>query len=1655
MSLWDSLGRTQELFSKYRASGKPYNEDKKLSFGVSMDIAKNIPRNPRYYAYTMGIVNDKLNKRQENKLPGANDLLESGRVTTLNMLGAVAGKPSGILAGAVAGGAIGSAVPVVGTVAGATVGAVGGAATYGLAELDEATDGFITKALMSGTKGVRSNYAFVRDIADKDAALGLLAWLGQIGGAVAGGAATGAAIGALGGGIGAIPGAIAGAAVGAWGAGKIERVAAESGAFDSILKGTSESAKFAQDAVGQEKYNFGRDSTRAASHISGWKTLGDTSKGIGAITSGIVNIFTEAAVAPDLRAAQAIGKLGKAATVGGITEKTEGPLTAVVQKFTNDPVKQAERLAADVEVLKKAGKGEKTPYEPIFKFMRENDEATIAQRVEFRGNEIAQIAIPLLAGKSDEVQSMVFRVSRGDITALTELEAKHPATFAQIMRYEGTLDMISQSGNQRVAYGFSRAGGENIVLSKRLKDNVTIVENELNQLKDEYSTLNKMLKLDSSMQERTVSVIGGVEKLRNDIAKQRAANKLGVGEFDLTTRETMAGKVMQKVFTNNSLLGVVVRKIERSTDDAPHMTVNFNDMITGSSRVRTSTRAAVDRQLLASDEAIKFNNTYLSAKTEIEKTSVLDTYTERVFEQLGNKYQVPGLLVDHVLKEYIRITKGNKAKAQEAKSSAKAFMIDEVGDPIADPQLISQLANGYYLPDVELLDKAFSRYSKKMGAESSLPVNTKVLGGAILGEFESLWRSLTLARTGFPINIMRDSTLRAWGDGALFYMVKDLTETALNNIVKHENTVSEIRNWTKSVTNRSSNLRYVRAEMETRDNALRGIPDTLKRAGYDPADPKTVTLEVKKLLDYQSRVQSIRDGLAKREQELVSNKKDKIVGRDSVNILGYEFPKGGAGRFGRLSYDKIRGKDDMRGLLASQRELEMANIVRDRKGGHVIEPTQFNEKIHLKSWETVLVNSLANDPIARLILSGKTEKEVIDWVRSPKSGDYVERFGYDSTKKRKLKGGDAAYIYNRVLNAVNQFAPDSKLWKPILENKLDVTTLKQMYPDWQSRPIVITDLAEDLLGQTALARRAANLAKDGVAWLATAPTSVLSYNPYFNAKYEHKLQNMVAMANQQGRKLSEMQKDQFEATARAYALGELKSKINAFNRDMNYPAIVNHLMAFFPAVVEQARSYGRIMMDHPEFPYKIGQMTQIPSQLDDVKLDQYGTPYVEVSLPLLGDKVKGRLPADWFNAVNPTGGHILSAGPASAFTVNVLAKKVDLPDYFLKMVMPFGTQANDLSLLTPNQIRRFGQAFEAQMLKSGSQFNKDTNMFMERDRFEFEQKYHRKPNNTELANMQKRGRKDATALAWLRFFGSNVLPAQPRYVSTLEIYSDLLTKYTTEFGVDGARRFSEDYPEYYLLADKLTDSTSAIRPDDTAIALVKKNEDTIVKMVTGTQDLTVLGAVFNDDNFAFSSTAQAYLIEKNIPGTSEKFKSQQDALKNNVSSIVSKGWKDWNALIENVTVTLRESDPPRDVTSGYGASILDAYKKDFIAKMKTENNLWYEEKMSPSFQNKISDTVKVLTIAANTPKLWKDLAKQPRWHTVVDYLNYRYEVYDELQKRGTTFGTDKARDIRIKTLQYVGELRRQDPQFGKFYDRYFDGDEFQTVYEEQAAKEIK
>lgn len=1597
MSIWDTLGNIQEWLrrkpdykpapdagqtlpsarnlpeSSYQPSS--YNPGWRGQFGLTTDIAKNMPNNPG----------------------GWNDSVESLRLGGIKIVG----------------------------------GTLGVLSEQTMGRLDKATNGGITKILMAGPKNVRSNYAFVRAVEDNSAAMGLLSGLALIAGGVAG-AVAGIPAGPL--------GIAGGASVGAALAGKGIRSVSKSGALG---EGAAIAASMAESEAGQERYNYGRDATKLAgfiaSRVMGFEkfgeTLADTEKGLGATMSGLLNFGAEMTVSPDIGAAKALGGIASTTLRAPIVRPRQ-TVTGYLLSNVED-TRAMRTLEEDVALIDRTVAGEQTPYTPLFQFINKATPSEVANRTGLN-REVATITSQILPGEDFATIGTVIKAGRGHFPSIQKLQEERADIKSELNRLEDALVAVEKNGTTYLTYR-----GKPTLLSPERVDLVDEIKAEVGALQKRHSWLDTALTLDSRMMDITVSRWAWVEKVRNDLAKEKVSRKLEAGAAVSPLRETGIGRTMQYVY-QKSPLSVPIRVIDRITDDAPRNTINFNDTVQTPERLRTNLRASARYEGIRPEEGMQIYNQYLSARTEVDKLNVIDAYTTRLAENLGAKYNVSPAIINTVLESYDQAYRTMLQEARSAYIERRGYFFgpNGVDDVISDPQLITQLANGTYLPDPKLWDAAFKRYAEKHGEGSSLPVNAALVGKFVAEEFNSLWRGFTLMRAGYPLNIIRDSSVRVYGDLALWGVVKDLSEDAIAAIFNTNNSVSKVSNALSVAKSPVKQAASLRQDITLRESTIRALENALREADFDPAKmPKKVPNDIQLIVDNVNTLKSAVSELRRQEKAIVSNEKFNVVSRDrTVDVYPYTFPAKFSGRKGDITRQQLLQKDDIRRALTSLKELEIENIRRGRGGARGLLPNE-NENLHLVEWEQTLKDTIGFDPVARMIMEGADRVTVTKYLRNEGSS-YMDRMG--------LPASEAGTQYSIVKQLVDWYAPTQELRNAVLDGTISVKKLQALYPDPNTRPPVLTDLVKDNLGTSNAYIKFRNNVKEAVAWLSTAPTSRLMYSPYFSTKYQQKLQEMVLIANQQGRRLTDADKDLFENSARSYAVREYREKLNSFHRDMNYGGFVNYILAFFPAIVEQYRAYGRITLEHPEFLIKAAQVSTIPDRALNVQEDPFGYQYVEVDMPFFG--VKGRIPASWFNVFNPTGGaSIVSAGPMLAFSVNEYAKRNNIENVVTRWALPFGVQANSAQILTPNTIKRTAQAFQAQLSRSGEQFNKDSNMFLQQIATQYVVDNGKNPSGKELAGMIKEAEDRAVALAWLRFSGAWSFPTQPQYVSPLQWARDELNRMRQADPINGEEQFTEKYPEYFLMTSRMADSTSGVHSDETSVALVKKNPDLIRRLVAevGEENLSVLGAIFNDDNYAFSSAAQAYLSSNKIPGTSKKFRESAAVLDTMRSAIVSKGWADYSKLINIVSDEI-EQMPGYSVERGYGKLLLDKYKKAYVEQQKQNNKIWYDEWDSYTGgggAKRRKDLVYSLSIAANTPELWKDLKQQTRWTTIVNYLNFRYDVYDALKARKTTIDSPRAADLREKVSQYVYQLRKTDVNFGNFYDRYFDNDQFDFVYE--------
>lgn len=1544
------------------------------------------------------------------------------------------------------------------------------------------------KIATAGMRNVRSNYAFVRASGDNETAKGMLAGLNLIAGGITG-AIAGASVGSLAGfpfgGVGALPGAavgaLAGFRIGMGVSGATQRDIAKSGI---VGENSKQAAIYAESGVGQEHYNFGQDATVQLARITGFKSLGDTSMGIGIISKGFLNLGAEVTLDPGLAAASFGGKVVGSTLKGGLVPKSQGLAADLLGRATGiKQIELADREDINFEELKKAGRGEPSKYSTLFAFL-DNDAATISNHPLLKNNDMGPTGAALLSKKSDEEKSLVLRIGMGDASAIDELldNPKYADTAMELNRYESGVAALERDGMM-----FFRHDNKMMMLGKKYADG-----DEANMIKAEYAALaakddflRKTIDLrDWLKTDKTVSPFAWVERQRADKAVRATAvtlsgEKLGFNpikwrERDMSNselihgvrQETGTGKLITSLY-KNSAFGTPMQIVSRALDDAPHATIKFDEGIQSATRIRTSLRDSVRYGVLKEDEALKVYNDFISAANEGIKYDLVEKYSEAVIRNAAIAAGHHESVADLAVSTYLKNTRETKKEAGLAKTENRAYMVGKDGMGIEDPQLITQLANGAYLPDVPTIVNAFKEFRKDYPAAVKGARITAYGAKTALDELQAIWRSGTLARGGFPMNILRDANFRAWSDASLFSLYSEMSQTTLESITNGLNSIKKISALEKDTNSPKRTLKKIRNTVDENTRILNVLEGNLEAEGYykKPKKGAAATVfppSVERMVKYRDEIVATNKELLRQQQAILSNVPTKVVAKGRVIQPGWEFPRAVSDEgLAAISRQILEGKESIRGAVASTRELQMDSVRRNSYGLRVIQAAD-NEPAHLSAWADMLNNHLANDPLSVKIMEGKMSKsELMNWLQEGAQRPYISRFGLTIVEKgkpaRPLRRDDAEYIYERVNYAVESLASNEEIRKLVLSGKLTPAELVRIYPNVAERPPVAGDVTTAALATSGIIQRANDFQKNVVTWMATVPTSRLNYNHYFASKYYEKLENLIMVANERGVLPDAENKLRYEKIARSYAINEYRSKINAFSKDMNFAGLMNYVIAFFPAVIEQFRAYGRIMVDNPEFPIRLAYAAQIPEYIGDVQEDAYGNKYIEYTMPRSG--LKARFGVSWFNPINPTSGSLLSAGPLVTTVANLAAKRVDFAENKLgEFLIPFGVATNDTSAYTPNTWRKSKDMFDA-WLGNGAQLNKDKDMIAKQYLYDFFADKDRQPNSSEFNDIMARAEDDAFNLSVVRWASSFTMPQQPKMRTAISYYEDRFNEAIKNDPENGAEDFFKNNPDYFMFAAKLTNSLSGIRSDNTAVSLLKRNKFATSEMVAAVTDLTALGAVFNDDTYIFSSAADAYLRTQKIPGLDAKYRSSEASLENMKSVIVNQGWDSWFKLIQVVSTEMRKPPYNLDPARGYGAEVLKQYKDSFIEQQKTQNPMWHDIKITSGGgggdTGKLASVVKAITIAANTPEMWKDLSQQPRWFAIAEYMNFRFQINDELKRRKLSYDSKAAIDIQNKVTLKVWELRSKDVTFGQFYDRYFDGDDFSFIFNYEPPKRSK
>lgn len=413
-----------------------------------------------------------------------------------------------------------------------------------------------------------------------------------------------------------------------------------------------------------------------------------------------------------------------------------------------------------------------------------------------------------------------------------------------------------------------------------------------------------------------------------------------------------------------------------------------------------------------------------------------------------------------------------------------------------------------------------------------------------------------------------------------------------------------------------SALVFARGKVDVGDLDPRAILDDVS-AKLDKIREDTFTLEPSALRE----MQSLRDEIAKLDGERASLAgriaarqlaRERLKRRELSGETDYEFTVGGVSYtipapFATTgNYGTALRAETGAGLTASQTmtggKLNGANAGmrwRQSEQGDVIMP--FDPRY----WDemTYVINRhITGDPFANMLLSGKSDTEIMKWFQSSAGKNYMQRMGWNYDQ---LRGGPSGSVRATPLGRDTKTDARITLFEDgiIAENR---RLLTQYFPD----PTFRRQLAESkewtpgevqaALGQIeglapiygtglqfvgnplARANRALNNALD-VVWqnLAVKPESRFARWTFFTREYQRQMQREIRIAQDRGQIVDGAALQAMRTTAQSRAIKEMENTFYNVRRMTDPVFALRYITAFAAATWNTAYRYFRLAYRNP------------------------------------------------------------------------------------------------------------------------------------------------------------------------------------------------------------------------------------------------------------------------------------------------------------------------------------------------------------------------------------------------------------------------------------------------------------------------------------------
>jgi len=679
------------------------------------------------------------------------------------------------------------------------------------------------------------------------------------------------------------------------------------------------------------------------------------------------------------------------------------------------------------------------------------------------------------------------------------------------------------------------------------------------------------------------------------------------------------------------------------------------------------------------------------------------------------------------------------------------------------------------------------------------------------------------------------------------------------------------------------------------------------------------------------------------------------------------------------------------------------------------------------SWVKAVNGEIGGDPMARMILEGKTTEEIVKWMKSTPEGR-----SYQKTYPHRR---DATNWVNAARAQVDSYVPDiGDLRQKVLERKARFEDLRRVVPDDELMPTIHGEVLRQAVGRSNVVDDMLTRTFDRLfTVLGSKPTNVLSRSKFFDHTYRLEAERVVNLmdevAKRENRMLSADELNRAENMAREFAFGEMQKLLYNLAESSELATMLRHVSPFFMAWQETLTRWTGLAIERPAFVARMRQVWMAPEKAglvvdedgnqvewdgnpdveygkdryviipvhSDVRTNPDGSPRrgaarfvqgVAQMIPVIKEGQDLKLNKKSFNTVLQGAPGL---GPPQQILLSEIMKDQPQLEDAMKLFMPYGPVTKYADSLLPTSLKRLGVATSGE---DNKQYVATKLRIFNDMQIDYALTHDGDPNTVpanerpEPPSWEEAGRR-AQDLWKMRLFASVLSPWQPQTQSPYQMYIDAYRKRMLVDPEGAFDWFVDTYGEEYVAATQsITKSMDGVNPTREGYAKRKEYQALI-------EENPELGGFVmgNEGAGEFSNSVYQMQMGSAIgPETDEKMRRQLTQAEVEAGPGKKLGWREYTRAMNMLDAELHQRKLPNYQVKA--ASDLRELKKQVIAKIAEKYPAWYEDLMdrdATKWQKRIAGMEKIATAP--------EMAHRNEMKGVREYLQARNQMLEVLQAR--------------------------------------------------------